>query len=112
MTSAPTGTDPVVIFATFVPKPGCEDEVRRALQAVLPPTRSEPGCLRFDLYACVEPVTTFRLFEIFTNRHAVDAHRETDHYRVYRATVMPLLQTAPVVTLLTPLDAASHAGLQ
>ena len=101
----------VTIFATFVPKPGYEYEVQRALQAVVPPTRSEPGCLRFDLYAGLEPVTTFRLFEIFMSQQAVEAHRETLHYRLYRASVIPLLQAAPVVTMMAPLDAALYASI-
>ena len=101
---------PVIIFATFVPKPGHEYEVQRALQAVLPPTRGEPGCLRFDLYAVPDPVTTFRLFEIFTSQQAVAAHRETEHYRVYCAAVIPLLQASPAVTMMVPLDVAANAG--
>jgi quinol monooxygenase YgiN len=96
---------PLVILATFVPEPGHEEAVRRALQAVLPATRSEPGCLRFDLYVSFEPVTTFRLFEIFRSQEAVDAHRDTDHYRTFRAAVMPLLAAAPVVVKMAPLDA-------
>lgn len=97
---------PVVIFATFVPKPGCEREVGRTLEAVVPPTRRESGCLRFDLHAGVGPHASFHLFEIFADEQAVDAHRETDHYRLYRTAVMPLLQTPPVVMRMTPIDAA------
>ncbi|AFT84751.1 putative quinol monooxygenase [Paraburkholderia phenoliruptrix] len=102
----PSTTDaPLVILATFVPKPGHEQAVRHALQAVLAATRSEPGCLRFDLYMSSEPVTTFRLFEIFKTQQAIDAHRDTDHYRTFRAAVMPLLAAAPVVMKMAPLDA-------
>ncbi|MBW9102699.1 putative quinol monooxygenase [Paraburkholderia phenoliruptrix] len=101
----PSTTDaPLVILATFVPESGHEEAVRHALQAVLPATRSEPGCLRFDLYVSLEPVTTFRLFEIFRSQQAVDAHRDTDHYRTFRSAVMPLLATAPVVMKMAPLD--------
>jgi quinol monooxygenase YgiN len=95
---------PLVIFATFVPEPGHEQAVQHALQAVLPATRSEPGCLRFDLYVSVEPVTTFRLFEIFSSHEAMHAHRDTDHYRAFRAAVVPLLAAEPVVVKMAPLD--------
>ncbi|RFU44755.1 putative quinol monooxygenase [Paraburkholderia sp. DHOC27] len=101
----------ITIFATFVPKPGCEAEVQHALQAVVPPTRDEPGCLRFDLYVGRGPDMTFRMFEIFASQQALDAHRETGHYRAYRATVMPLLELAPVVVTMAPLDAASHVDM-
>jgi quinol monooxygenase YgiN len=111
MTSLPDAVQaasgpPVVIFATFMPKPGCEREVRLTLDALVSPTRRESGCLRFDLHAGVGPHATFHLFEVFADEQAVDAHRDTDHYRRYRAAVMPLLQTPPAVVRMTPIDAA------
>lgn len=101
---------PLVIFATFVPAPGHEQAVQHALQAVLPATRSEPGCLRFDLYVSFEPVMTFRMFEIFRSQEAMDAHRDTDHYRAFRATVVPLLAAEPVVVKMAPLDVVAVPG--
>lgn len=95
----------VAIFATFVPKPGHEREVELTLEALLSATRRESGCLRFDLHAGAGPHATFHLFEIFADEQAVDAHRDTDHYRLYRAAVMPLLQTPPAVVRMTPIDA-------
>lgn len=88
---------------------GKEHEVQRALQAVLQPTRDEPGCLKFDLFVSYEPAMTFRLFEVFATPDAIDAHRLTDHYRLYRAGVIPLLQTAPIVVVMSPLDVERNA---
>ncbi|MGA7781836.1 MAG: putative quinol monooxygenase [Paraburkholderia sp.] len=107
MTSNIESPAPIVVFASFVPKNGKEQEVQRALRAVLPPTRCEPGCLQFDLLVSVEPHTTFRLYEVFATKQAIDEHRLTDHYRIYRATIDPLLQGAPSVVVMSPLDVAS-----
>lgn len=100
------GDTPIVIVAAFVPQSGKEHELRRALQAVLQPTREEPGCLRFDLLVSETPTTTFRFFEIFATQDAIDAHRQTEHYRVYRAAAMPLLQAPPEVVVMSPVDVA------
>jgi quinol monooxygenase YgiN len=97
---------PVVIFATFTPRSGNEQAVQQGLRDVLPPTRSEPGCLQFDLCASEVAGMTFRLFEVFASEEALDAHKQTEHYRVYRATVIPLLQEPPSVVVMSALDVA------
>ncbi|CAH2810634.1 MAG: hypothetical protein CBARDMAM_6099 [uncultured Caballeronia sp.] len=94
----------IVIFAMFVPKPGREQDVQRALRAMLSPTRSEAGCLQFDLLVSVEPCTTFRLFEVFASQQAINEHRLTSHYRTYRDTVDTALQALPSVVVILPVD--------
>ncbi|SDX11947.1 antibiotic biosynthesis monooxygenase [Roseicitreum antarcticum] len=44
-------------------------------------TRTEPGNLRFDVLQDPDDETRFSIFEIFTDAAALDAHRETAHYR-------------------------------
>ncbi|MDT8855101.1 antibiotic biosynthesis monooxygenase [Paracoccaceae bacterium Fryx2] len=44
-------------------------------------TTREPGNRRFDVLQDPEDATKFAIFEIFDNAEALDAHRETDHYK-------------------------------
>lgn len=44
-------------------------------------TVQEPGNLRFDVLQDPEDETRFSIFEIFADAAALDAHRETAHYK-------------------------------
>jgi quinol monooxygenase YgiN len=98
----------ITVLATFVPKVGMEEAVQSVLQAVLEPTRQEPGCLRFDLFISAGAPTTFHLYETFSERASIDAHRLTHHYQTYRAKIEPLLETAPHAVIVSPVDVVSH----
>ena len=39
------------LIASLVALPGKEEELREVLQGLLEPTRNEPGCRRYDMYA-------------------------------------------------------------
>lgn len=40
----------VTVVATFKSKPGMEKTVKAAIEAVIAPTRAEPGCINYDLH--------------------------------------------------------------
>ena len=94
----------VTIFATFKPKTGLYQEALFVLRDVLEPTRAEPGCLRFDLFAGEDGPTTLHLYEIFVNAAAIDEHRRTQHYQIYRASIEPLLEVPPHAIRTVALD--------
>ena len=96
----------VTIFATFQPKAGLYREALSVLRDVLGPTRAEPGCLRFDLFAAEDRSTTLHLYEIFVNAAAIDEHRRTQHYQIYRASIEPLLEAPPHAIRTVALDVA------
>ena len=43
-------------------------------------SRKEPGVVRFDVLQCTDNPTQFALYEVYRNRAAVDAHKQTAHY--------------------------------
>lgn len=43
-------------------------------------SRKEPGVARFDFVQCVDDPTRFALVEVYRDRAAVDAHKQTAHY--------------------------------
>lgn len=51
----------------------------------------EPGCLRFDIVQSAEDPTHFTLVEMFSDEAAEKAHKETQHYKVWRDTVESLM---------------------
>jgi quinol monooxygenase YgiN len=98
---------PINVFVRFVPKRGEEARVERVLRTMVSPTRAEPGCRRYDLFqaAGASGERIFCLLERFADEAAVEAHRETVHYKEYRANVVPLLAQPIEVTRLEVLDA-------
>jgi autoinducer 2-degrading protein len=65
------------------------------IQASIPNHESsvqEHGNRRFDLLQSEEDPTQFILYEAYDNKEAASAHKETDHYRIWRETVAPYMQ--------------------
>ena len=47
----------------------------------------EPGNLRFDVHQSLDNPAQFLLYEVYRDAAAIDAHKETDHYQIWRDTV-------------------------
>ncbi len=54
---------PLNIVARMKAKPGCEEQLYRALDAMIAPTRSEAGCVNYDLYRALSDPSVFVLYE-------------------------------------------------
>jgi quinol monooxygenase YgiN len=96
--------EPVVVLATLRSRPGRATELKETLEVVQAASRQEPDCEMYDLFASVDAEGTYCLFERYRNRAALEAHRNTDHYRAYRARVPELLAQPIEVTVLRPVD--------
>ncbi|MGD8845658.1 MAG: putative quinol monooxygenase [Desulfobacteraceae bacterium] len=66
--------DNVTVIATFKAKPGMEATVREALEAVIPLTRSESGCINYDLHQSTEDPSIFMLYENWVSKKDLDEH--------------------------------------
>ena len=51
----------------------------------------EPGVARFDFHQVIDDPTRFLLIEVYKNREAVAAHKETAHYHAWSEKVEPWL---------------------
>lgn len=99
----------VFVFASFQPAAGKENNVETTLRAMCGPTRNEPGNEVYDLYVKTggsEDGPSFHLFERYKDAAALDAHRGTEHYKNYRATIMDLLAAPINVVVMDDVDAA------
>jgi len=94
------------VFVRFEPKPGAEARVEGILRGMVRKTREEPGCLVYDLMQGSDPsgASRFYLLEQYCDEDAVQAHRDTEHYKAYRAAILDQLEQPPIVALLEPLD--------
>jgi quinol monooxygenase YgiN len=95
----------IAIFASLLPRPEHLAAVEAELGLMVAATRAEPGCRRYDLFRPADGSPGLQLFEVYDDPAAVEAHRASPHYRAYRARIADWLAAAPVVTVLSPVDA-------
>ena len=57
--------------------------------------KDEPGCLRFDVIQDRHDPNRFYYYEVYRDEAALEAHRQTPHFKLYSATVQPWLAGPP-----------------
>ena len=67
-------TGGLFLFATIRPKPKHFAKARAALDALIPETLGEPGCLMFASFESLSEDGVLHLFEHFADQAALDAH--------------------------------------
>ena len=91
-------------------KPGARDAfIAVATDDARSSTRDEPGCLRFDVLQSSEDPDTFMFYEVYRDSAALEAHRQTPHYKRWQEHGVPLLAGPAVVSraqTVFPADAA------
>lgn len=92
-------TKPAKIVAILTALPGKAGELQALLSSMAPSCRSEPGNLRWDIWQDRGNPERFVLDELYVDAAAVEAHRDTPHFKDYAARIGSLAErTAHVVT--------------
>jgi quinol monooxygenase YgiN len=78
----------VAVIASFQAQPGKEAELKKALLALVGPTRKEPGCINYDLHVAAEDPTKFIFHENWTSKAHLDSHLRNAHVQV----ILPRLE--------------------
>lgn len=71
-------SQPFQLFAKITPKPEHREDVRNSILGILAQTRSEPGCLKFNLLEAREG-DSFYLDEAWASDAALEAHYATPY---------------------------------
>lgn len=70
----------LIVVATIDAQADHIDAVRAALEAVVPPSRAESGCLRYELHLDNKIPTRFIMLEEWADKAALTAHYATPHF--------------------------------
>ena len=97
-------SNPVKIVAIFAARSGKAAELRTLLEAMITPSRAEPGNLRYDLWQDQTDPERFVLDELYSDSDAVAAHRGSAHFQNYVSIINDLAERTAVT-----LDPASVA---
>ncbi|KYF60452.1 antibiotic biosynthesis monooxygenase [Sorangium cellulosum] len=72
-------------------KPEHVDAFRQATLDNASASVKEPGIARFDVVQDLEDPARFVLVEVYRNKEAPAAHKETEHYKRWRDTVADMM---------------------
>ncbi len=77
----------VILVAEVKAKVGEEENVKKALVAMVAPTREEPGCLCYNLHQSKVDPTKFMFYEQWASQEALDTHGKTPHMAAMRQAI-------------------------
>lgn len=86
---------PLNFIAHIKAKPGQEDAVRAALEAIVAPTRAEAGNFNYDLHRLNDDPATVVLYEGWRSQAALDEHMRTPHFQKLGAALQGNVVMAP-----------------
>lgn len=80
-------------------RPGMEEGLRQAVEEAVGPTRSEEGCINYDLHRSAEDPSEFLLYENWRSRADLDAHLELPHIKALLEKLLELSEDGIEITL-------------
>ena len=89
----------VTVLALVKAKQGMEEIVGQELFSLVKPTRSEPGCISYNLHQAIDDKSLFMFYENWKSQEDLDKHREMPHLKAFREKADNLLAKPIEVTL-------------
>ena len=74
---------------TFIAKDGCEAKMKELLTAMVAPSKVEEGCIFYDIFVYENNPRKFMAVESWASEAALDGHKSTEHYAVYKSSFEP-----------------------
>jgi quinol monooxygenase YgiN len=90
------------VVAVITAKAGSEQQVQQALAEIVEATRSEPGCISYDLHVSAVDPATFITMESWRSQADLDAHLQTPHVQAALAAAGDHRAQAPAIHPLMP----------
>lgn len=74
---------------TFIAKEGCEQKMKELLSAMVEPSKKESGCIFYDIFQYENNPRKFMAVESWEDEKALDGHKASAHYAVYKSSYEP-----------------------
>ena len=87
----------LTVVAEMQAQPGKEEALRRAVLALIEPTRQEDGCVQYDLHVHSSDPTRFVFYENWTSQAHLDRHAASPHVQEFRTVITDLLAAPPSI---------------
>ena len=74
---------------TFIAKDGCEAKMKELLSAMVIPSKAEVGCIFYEIFQYENEPKRFMAVETWENEKALDGHKASAHYKIYKTSYEP-----------------------
>ncbi|MFT7859442.1 MAG: putative quinol monooxygenase [Sulfurimonas sp.] len=74
---------------TFIAKEGCEAKMKELLSAMVVPSKAEKGCVFYEIVQYQNNPRKFMAIETWEDDAALDGHKASAHYAVYKSSYEP-----------------------
>jgi len=74
---------------TFIAKEGSEAKIKELLSAMVVPSKAEEGCIFYEIFQYENNRRKFMAVETWENEAALDGHKASAHYAVYKSSYEP-----------------------
>jgi quinol monooxygenase YgiN len=89
----------VTVMAQVRVKKSLEKNVREELMKLVTPTRSEPGCIVYDLYQEADSSSHFMFYECWKSKKDLDEHLQKPYIKAFMETADEMLEEPVKVSL-------------
>lgn len=77
---------------TFIAKEGSEAKMKELLSAMVVPSKAEDGCLFYEIFQYENNRRKFMAVETWRDEKALDGHKISKHYKVYKTSYEPFCE--------------------
>jgi quinol monooxygenase YgiN len=81
----------IIVKATLTAKPGDRDKIISRSQDVIGSTRSELGCISYELFTSTEDKDVLMMFEQWENSDVLETHTQTEHFKAFGAAIKDII---------------------
>ncbi len=74
---------------TFIAKEGDEAKMKELLSAMVEPSKAEDGCIFYEIFQYKENPRKFMAVETWRDETALEGHKNSPHYKVYKSSYEP-----------------------
>lgn len=89
----------ITVLAKVKAKEGMVKEVKQELMSLVATTRSEPGCIDYNLHQSTDDESLFMFYENWTSKQALDEHIQAPHLQAFIAKADKLLAEPLDITI-------------
>ena len=89
----------VTVVARIRAKEGMEEKAKQELMALVSPTRSEKGCINYDLHQSVENKSLFMFYENWASKRDLDEHLEMPYMKSHMEKASEILAEPADITI-------------
>lgn len=77
---------------TFIAKDGCEEKLKELLSAMVQPSKAEAGVIFYEIFQYKNNPKKFMAVETWENEAALDGHKASAHYAIYKSSYEPFCE--------------------